>query len=664
MHPWLRLRWSALLVAALYGVAALVPVAPRVASGADLPLFSAGGGGRGPLYSAVGPLERPPGDDLRDRAEVAGTDGDGLRLRAAADPDAETRLVLPDGARVDVLDGPVVAAERVWYRVRYEPEAATGWVAAEYLRAVDVGAPREAPPVLARAAADATDVPRIGPLARVESVRAPPGAPDWRAHLVAPAPAALQPVRALPPVDSADGRFGLVEAFRLGDLARALGARHERLTFWWRGLQAAPSGNLNPFYLPADVLERERRNGFTLVGLLINTPDWAAANPQDGARSVPMNLHLPWDHPHNYWGRFVEQMAREYAGRVDDWIVWNEPDIQPGDPNASYYTWAGSIEEYYQLLRVAYRAAKRGNPAAKVHLAGLTYWVDRHEQRPQYFERLLDVMAADPTAAEHNYYFDVATLHLYTDPRALYSVTNLYRDLMRAKGMDKPIWINETNVIPWDDPTNQGTGYDLATGMRCTLADQASYLLQAFGLGLAGGAERIAVYRSEDGYGAAYNGAVDAIERSALVREDGSLRPAFAAYQTAVSHLREARAATYFPSATAEAVVVERPGGQRTTVLWNAAPYPVVGRLPAAGARAELVNAVGQAQALEPAPDGEYAIALAPATCNTDLDDPSRYLMGGATYLVVESNVPADAPARPARMEPLPPPVLRAENAR
>ena len=457
-------------------------------------------------------------------------------------------------------------------------------------------------------------------------------------------------------VTDADGRLGAVEAFRAAGtgLVEGAGVRWERLTFWWRGLQEGPGAPLNPFYFPLENVDAERERGMEVVGLLVNTPDWAAADPSRGGTSVPRNLYLPHDHPENYWGQFVRQVVELYRGKIDKWVIWNEPDITPGDPNAAYYAWAGSVEEYAQLLRVAYRAAKAGNPAARVHLAGLTYWVDRERNRPQYFERLLDALAGDPAAAANNYYFDVATLHLYTDPRALYYVPDLYRDQMRARGLDKPIWVNETNVIPWDDATNRGTGYDSPSGKRCTLADQASYLLQAFGLGLAGGVERIAVYKSQDGEGAAYNGDVDAIERSALVREDGSLRPAYVAYQTAVSHLRDARGAQYFPGRNVETVVVDRPGGQRTTVLWNAAPTPVAARLAVAGGRAEVVNAAGQARPLAAAPDGEYAIALPPATCNTDLADPARYLMGGETYLVVEYDVPSGRPAHAARAEALP----------
>src|SRR5207248_10335814 len=137
----------------------------------------------------------------------------------------------------------------------------------------------------------------------------------------------------------------------------------------------------------------------------------------------------------------------------------------------------------------------------------------------------------------------------------------------------------------------RGTGYDVPTDMRCTLVDQVGYVLQAFGLGLAGGAERVAFYKAQDGAGAAFNGDVDAVERAGLVREDGSLRPAYVAYQTAVRYLKDGQAAQYFPGRNVETVVVDRPGGQRTTVVWNAAPTPVAARLAVAGGRAEVVNA-------------------------------------------------------------------------
>lgn len=156
------------------------------------------------------------------------------------------------------------------------------------------------------------------------------------------------------------------------------------------------------------------------------------------------------------------------------------------------------------------------------------------------------------------------------------------------------------------------------------------------------GAEHIAAYKAQDNPGAAHNPAVDPAERAALAREDGSLRPAFVGYQTAVRYYQEAQAARYFPGASAEAVVLTRPWGSRTTALWNAAPYPVVALLPRAGSDAQLVDAGGNARPLAPTPQGDYAVLLPPATCNTDRDDPQRYLMGGETYLIIERDVPGE----------------------
>jgi Bacterial SH3 domain len=624
----------------------------------------------------------PLRQDLRGAAEVAGTDGDGLRVRRTADPEAETLVILDEGAGVEVLDGPVRVGGFAWYRVRYAG-GENGWVAGLYLRAAaervsisavaagsDAAVPAFAGGEGGRLAATGRIAEGSGAAEAVPADQAPARVRDPQLSGDPPAPGALVippsiapltslPLRPLPPADTSDARFGLVEAFRLADtgLDVALGARYQRLAFWWRGLQPGPDAPLNPYYLPLELLDHELEQGYQVVGVILNTPDWAG-DPAHGPRSVPTNLYLDWDDPQNYWARFAERLARDYAGRIDDWIVWNEPDIQPGDPNAAYFTWAGSLDDYYQLLRVGYRALKAGNPSARVHLAGLTYWADRRADRPQYFERLLDRILADPAAAQHNYYFDRVTLHLYTDPRGLYYVPRLYRELMLERGIVKPIWINETNLIPWDDPTNRGTGFDLASGMRCTLADQAAYLLQAFGLGLAGGAERISVYKAEDGYGAAYNPLADAVERAALVREDGTLRPAFLAYQTAVRYLSGAERAQYFTTPTVEAVVIERGNGRRTTVLWNAAPYPVVARVARAGTAPMLVDSLGRVLPLA-SEATEDTIALPPATCNTDRDDPARYLMGGETYLLVESGVPADRPAEAPRAEGVPASALR-----
>ena len=63
------------------------------------------------------------------------------------------------------------------------------------------------------------------------------------------------------------------------------------------------------------------------------------------------------------------------------------------------------------------------------------------------------MIAADPTARTQNWYFDAAVLQLYNNPRGLFDASRIFQDLMRTHGIfNKPVWINETNVVPWDDP--------------------------------------------------------------------------------------------------------------------------------------------------------------------------------------------------------------------
>ena len=119
-----------------------------------------------------------------------------------------------------------------------------------------------------------------------------------------------------------------------------------------------------------------------MAGLLQFTPTWAATSLDDPGRSVPRNLDLPDDDPRNYWGRFVFETVRYYTGRIDDWIIWNEPEFQPADAaGQGSYTWLGTDQQFARLMEVAYRAAKRANPRAIVAFPGTSYWVDQNAGR-------------------------------------------------------------------------------------------------------------------------------------------------------------------------------------------------------------------------------------------------------------------------------------------
>ena len=101
--------------------------------------------------------------------------------------------------------------------------------------------------------------------------------------------------------------------------------------------------------------------------------------------------------PNNYFGQYVYQTSKYYAGQIDQWIIWNEPEFKPTDPGAGgSFTWLGSDEEFAQLMKVGYLAAKKANPNAVVSFPGTSYWVDVNSNRAQFYDRILSILAQRP----------------------------------------------------------------------------------------------------------------------------------------------------------------------------------------------------------------------------------------------------------------------------
>jgi hypothetical protein len=428
------------------------------------------------------------------------------------------------------------------------------------------------------------------------------------------------PALALAPPDP---RFGVVEAYEAPDQAALAGVGWERILFWWHQLQPNGSEDWNGQYFPDEILDRERAQGREVVGLLNNTPPWATDG--EPLRGVPRGLYLPHDDPNNLWASFVRRVVSHYAGRIDHWIIWNEPDVWDGEHVG--HTWTGSVEDYYQLLKVAYLAAKEANPNCVIHLTGLTYWWDWVYGRRQYFERFLDVVAQDPTALQHNHYFDVVTLHIYFKPQTVYEITSIFRQAMLEHGLDKPIWINETNAAPSHDPARPVHNPRFVI----SLDEQASYIIQACALGLAAGVERIAVYKMIDKPGDVHANP----EPYGLVRGDGSFRPAFHAYQVVTTYLADYRGASLVRRGDIDQVTIDR-GERTTTVLWNRSSVTQTIAVQAIAPQAILVNKEGQSRALTP-DNGQYVVTLDGALCS----DPTACFIGGGPLLLIEEGPPS-----------------------
>jgi hypothetical protein len=464
------------------------------------------------------------------------------------------------------------------------------------------------------------------------------------------APAQAQP--------SLDTRLGIAEGFRNPSVMADTQAGWQRLVIPWDQVQPDGPGDFSGLGITIsdDDLQTELNRGVHIVGLLQFTPAWAATNPDDGLRSPPQNLERSFDDPDNYWGQFVSQVVNYYAGRIDDWVIWNEPEFHPGDQGAGgSFTWLGSDDQFAQLLKVGYQAAKTANPNATVSFPGTSYWVDQLSGRPQYYDRLLGILSHDADAANHNYYHDVVSLNLYRAADDIYRVHSIFQDIQKKYGITKPIWLTETNAMPSDDPAIQCQ--HAQTGIQTTLDEQAAYAIQAMAMAAAAGYQRYEFYQMTD---------QDACSEPALwgvTRDDGSKRPVADALRTAISqfsgyagvhfvpYARETQEwspwpdnpASLIPNWQIYQVAFDKPGNERVTALWNGAADKLRVRVKKNGSGATVMDRSGNSQpARENA--GWWVLDLPGATAHYPQDPPTYHFIGGSPLLLIENGVDPSTP--------------------
>jgi hypothetical protein len=431
--------------------------------------------------------------------------------------------------------------------------------------------------------------------------------------------------------EDSDWRFGVVEAYTARNSARELKIGWTRVGFHWADLQPSGPDSWTP-EISDELIDEQLDEGREIVGLLIGIPDWA----RDDA-DLPAGLWLDHDDPDNLWASLVREIVTRYAGRINHWIIWNEPDI---DASEVAHSWDGSVDDFYQLQRVAYLVAKEANPEAVIHLAAFTYWADYRAGREQYMARLLDRIQADPQAVEHNFYFDVATAHLYFQPDQIYELLGGFLEIMRARGFPQPIWLVETNAPPYDDPDWPVPDPVLAVSST----EQAAFIPQALASALAAGAKRIGIYKLRDTEG---DRAANP-EPFGLLRQDGSRRVAFNTYREAIRFMRGTKKATRERWDEIGQFRLEQED-RITTVLFSRLPQPQPVQVEAIAGTARLVDMWGQEQVVE-AQDGSFTIDLQQALCTQTIGD--YCMIGGTVYYLVQSR---DGGLPPGDLPPVPP---------
>src|SRR6185437_2105166 len=155
------------------------------------------------------------------------------------------------------------------------------------------------------------------------------------------------------------------------------------------------------------------------------------------------------------------------------------------------------------------------------------------------------------------------------------------------------------NVVPNNDPASSHPDGPF----RASLDQQASYMIEAPVLALAAGVSRFEVYKMRDTGGEGQG------ELYGLVRDDGSLRPAYTAYSFAThtfsgvsdvvyswtgsavpptaqqvsALLNSDNGRTQFPWPGAVNQVTMRRGNDKITVVWDASSQPATATVPVSG---------------------------------------------------------------------------------
>jgi hypothetical protein len=183
-------------------------------------------------------------------------------------------------------------------------------------------------------------------------------------------------------------------------------------------------------------------------------------------------------------------------------------------------------------------------------------------------------------------------------------------------------------------------------------------VIQAMAMAVAANVERYAVYKATD------EKAENDTELWGLIRNNGSTKPGYVAFQVGARYFADVKSAVFswpgsekpsskeyheivasnddrtqfiWPSQVAQ-VAMER-GDRRTTVAWNTSPEAVTHKIPANAKQATLVYKDGKTQTIQPK-NGFYSLELEASSHNADPRDPSIYMIGGDP-LIVEEQVAA-----------------------
>ena len=225
------------------------------------------------------------------------------------------------------------------------------------------------------------------------------------------------------------------------ELVREMGADTIVEFFPWAYIE--PSEDNYQWQRVDRILTHAEQQGITIIARFGLVPSWA--RPRDSAPNFIPDVGF------DEFAEYTTKFAARYAGRIDHYIIWNEPNLAFEWGFAEYDPW-----RYTRLLQAVYEPIHAANPNAVV-LAGALAPTLEPELSPNgtddliYLRGMYEYGAAD--------YFDALAVHTYgfTHPaeqapaadRLNFRRAELIREVMIGYGdADTPVFITESG---WND---------------------------------------------------------------------------------------------------------------------------------------------------------------------------------------------------------------------
>ena len=181
-----------------------------------------------------------------------------------------------------------------------------------------------------------------------------------------------EPLRHAVAVLDASEYFGADPLATIADsvaLRRMLGLDVERTYLDWDNSEPVP--NMFHYQWFANDVEKKSGNGaFKVVPVVGFCADWAGPEAREPLERGTYSRFIPnlYQSPRllTDWSRFVRECMRENKGRFDEWMFWENPDLEDA-PQGLKPT------QYGQLLKVFQHWVKLYNPKAKVTIGGFNF---------------------------------------------------------------------------------------------------------------------------------------------------------------------------------------------------------------------------------------------------------------------------------------------------